>query len=64
MYTISVEIYSQNATIVIFNKPGLTQPWNTVHQMVIQSMIKRTMETTEYDKLSTSKQHLNFTSCY
>ena len=32
MHTISVEIYSENATICIFYKPGLTQPWNRVHQ--------------------------------
>ena len=32
MYTISVEIYSENATSGIFNKSGLTQPWNIVHQ--------------------------------
>ena len=32
MHTISVEIYSENGTSSIFYKPGLTQPWNTVHQ--------------------------------
>ena len=31
MHTISVEIYSENVTIDIINKPGLTQPWNIVH---------------------------------
>ena len=32
MYLILVKIYSENVTNGIFYKPGLTQPWNTVHQ--------------------------------
>ena len=32
MHTISVEIYSENATNGIFYKSGLTQSWNTVHR--------------------------------
>ena len=39
MHTISVEIYSENATIGVFYNAGLTQPWNTVHQMIVKCEI-------------------------